>query len=197
MQNSNDLSEKDSSNSKHLDGLSSKQIGEAFSEQVRFRNPASEDGLAVHKLIERCPPLDTNSLYFNLIQCLHFSDTCVLAEDDEGVLGFVSGHIPPSQPDVLFIWQLAVDKRARGMGMASRLINELLAKPALSHIRYIETTITPDNAASQGVFIKLTEKLNTQLERSVLFSREQHFGGSHADEELFRIGPFQFQTSNS
>ena len=35
---------------------------------------------AVTALIAACPPLDRNSRYFNLIQCTHFADNCIIAE---------------------------------------------------------------------------------------------------------------------
>src|SRR3546814_16914023 len=40
-----------------------------------FRNPVAEDAQAIHDLIAACPPLDTNSLYCNLLQCTHFAET--------------------------------------------------------------------------------------------------------------------------
>jgi len=67
----------------------------------------------VHDLIARCPPLDRNSLYCNLLQCSHFAATCALARHDDTTVGFVSGYRPPSDPGVLFIWQVAVDSTAR------------------------------------------------------------------------------------
>src|SRR3546814_14681168 len=39
-----------------------------------FRNPVAEDAQAIHDLIAACPPLDTNSLYCNLLQCTQFAE---------------------------------------------------------------------------------------------------------------------------
>jgi L-2,4-diaminobutyric acid acetyltransferase len=50
--------------------------------QPILRKPEGEDGSAVWDLVRECKPLDENSMYCNLIQCDHFSDTCVLAELD-------------------------------------------------------------------------------------------------------------------
>src|SRR3546814_9922998 len=54
-----------------------------------FRNPVAEDAQAIHDLIAACPPLDTNSLYCNLLQCTHFAETCVLAERDGEISGWI------------------------------------------------------------------------------------------------------------
>jgi L-2,4-diaminobutyric acid acetyltransferase len=56
-------------------------------------------------------------------------------------------------------------------------------------VRFIETTITPDNQASWVLFESLTKKLNTEFNRSVMFDRQQHFAGQHETEMLARIGP--------
>ncbi len=54
-----------------------------------LREPEAEDGADIWALVRDCKPLDENSMYCNLIQCDHFSDTCIVAElDDEIVAGF-------------------------------------------------------------------------------------------------------------
>ena len=88
---------------------------------LRFRAPKSTDGAQVHQLIENCPPLDTNSMYCNLVQCTHFADTSVAVTLDDEMVGFISGHLIPERPDTLFIWQVAVSKKARGQGLAGRM----------------------------------------------------------------------------
>ena len=44
-------------------------------------------------------PLDENSMYCNLVQCEHFSETCVIAELDGVIVGWISAFIPPDAPD--------------------------------------------------------------------------------------------------
>lgn len=157
---------------------------------IDLRPPLSTDGAEVHALIEQCKPLDTNSLYCNLLQCSHFAQTCVLAENDGSIVGFTSGYQVPGHDDVLFVWQIAVHESMRGQKLAMRMLQELLSRPHLKHIRFVETTITPSNQASIGLFKKLAGDLGAEIKQSVLFGRESHFAGSHDDECLFRIGPF-------
>ena len=157
---------------------------------LALRKPTSIDGASVYRLVAQCPPLDPNSIYCNLLQCSHFADTSVAAEIEGELLGFVSAYRLPNQPDTLFIWQIAVGDKARGQGLASRMIEDILARPACSEVRFIETTITPDNKASWAVFEKLAGKLDSRLQSSVMFDRDQHFDGEHESEMLVRIGPF-------
>lgn len=163
--------------------------------RVLLRRPVSEDGAAVHRLIGNCPPLDSNSLYCNLLQASHFSATsvaAVLGGDgmDGELVGFISGYLVPGRPDTLFIWQVAVAEQGRGMGLAGRMLREILARPACQQVRFLETTITPDNDASWALFLSLARKLDASCCDSVMFDRERHFNGQHDSEMLLRIGPF-------
>ncbi|WP_236250571.1 diaminobutyrate acetyltransferase [Microbulbifer sp. ALW1] len=158
--------------------------------QVLLRRPVSEDGAAVHQLIGACPPLDTNSLYCNLLQASHFSATSVAAELDGELVGFISGYRIPERPDTLFVWQVAVAEAGRGMGLAGRMLREILGRPACGAVTHLETTITPDNDASWALFRSLARKLDAGCVDSVMFDRERHFKGAHDSEMLLRIGPF-------
>lgn len=150
------------------------------------------DGQAIHRLVSQCPPLDLNSLYAYLLLSEHHADTCVLAEDSSGeVIGFVSAYIPPKHPDVLFVWQVAVHPFARGSGLGRRMLQHLLERPASGAIRYIETTVGPDNAASRGVFAGLARQLQAACSDSALFEPELFGPTGHEEERLLRIGPFQ------
>lgn len=165
--------------------------------QATLRDPTALDGLAVHDLIDRCKPLDPNSIYCNLLQCHHFAGTCVVAEQDGNVVGFISAYIPPRQPDTLFVWQIAVDSTARGQGLGKRLLKAALARPACAEVSFVECSITDDNDASWGVFLSLARELNADDQRLPLFDSEKHFGGRHGSETLLRIGPFQNRFQNS
>lgn len=159
---------------------------------VWLRRPARNDGKAVHDLIAACPPLDRNSLYLNLLQCTHFAETCVLAEDpaDGETLGFLSGYLLPGDPTTLFIWQVAIAPVARRRGLALRMLSSLLARPGCSAVRRLQTTITPSNAASWALFRALATTLNCRLDERVAFDRDQHLDGVHESEVLVTIGPF-------
>ena len=156
---------------------------------IGFRPPIAADGPAITALIAACPPLDRNSRYCNLLQCEHFADHCAIAEKAGRIVGWVSGYRPPSDPAAFFVWQVAVSAEGRGKQLASRMIADLLTRPAQDGVTHMITTITADNQASWGLFRSLARKWNAELERSALFERETHFAGAHATEYLARIGP--------
>ncbi len=140
-------------------------------------------------MIAACPPLDTNSAYCNLLQCTDFADFCVAAAQGGQLAGWVSGYRPPAAPGDFFIWQVAVAPAARGQGLASRMIEALLARPQSVGVTHLVTTITHDNSGSWALFEGLARKWQVPLRKSARFEREAHFAGAHATEWQARIGP--------
>lgn len=165
---------------------------------VKLRQPTDQDGLQLHQLVSRCQPLDTNSVYCNLLQCSDFADTAIAAEDADGnLVGFISGYRPPQRQDTLFVWQVAVDASMRGQGLAGRMLHALVARLHSQAVRYIETTISPDNAASQALFFRVFAQLGIEHSTRVLFARDTHFNGEHEDEVLYRAGPISAPYDNN
>jgi L-2,4-diaminobutyric acid acetyltransferase len=146
--------------------------------------------MGVYRLVESCPPLDGNSSYCNLLQSSHFSATSVAAKLEDDLVGFISGYIIPDRTNTLFVWQVAVSENARGVGLASRMLSDILSRPECAAVEYLETTITQDNKASWALFEGLAKKLSVNLQRLDWMDKEIHFSGLHDSETLVRIGPF-------
>lgn len=157
---------------------------------ITLRRPTKDDGYRLHQLIAQCPPLDTNSIYCNLLQCSHFADTAVVAERAGDMVGSVTGYRLPARPETLFIWQVAVHEQARGQGLARRMLEAIVSREECRGITHLETTITADNAASWGLFRGFARHLGAEISWSEHFRQAEHFGGQHASEFLVRIGPF-------
>ena len=160
-------------------------------EPLRIMAPAPEDGVDVHDLIAACPPLDTNSLYANLIQCSHFSRTCALARHEGKAVGWVSGHIIPDEPETFFLWQVAVHEKGRGQRLAHRMVADIFSRPECGRVTRMKTTITRDNEASWGLFRSIARALDAELGESEGFDEACHFKGRPASEVLVTIGPFE------
>jgi L-2,4-diaminobutyric acid acetyltransferase len=69
------------------------------------------------------------------------------------------------------------------------MIAALLGRAASRGVRHLITTVTADNRASWALFEGVARRLNTGLEKTVLFDRDVHFGGAHATEWQACIGP--------
>jgi L-2,4-diaminobutyric acid acetyltransferase len=155
---------------------------------ILFRKPAAADGYAIHSLIAASPPLDVNSIYSYYLLCDHFRDTCIVAEHEGAVSGFLSAYRIPGRENTLFVWQVVVGKAMRGRRVAWRMLENLLERFSADTVRYVESTVNPSNVASRGLFERLAEKRGTLLSDST-FLDASAFGpeGEHESEILLRI----------
>jgi len=122
--------------------------------------------------------------------CEHFAETCVHAEGGGRTVGFISAYRPPQRGDVIFVWQVAVAEEVRGQGLARAMLRELLARPAVCDCRYLETTVSPSNEPSRGLFHGLARECGAAITERVLFAEPDFGAEPHEAETLIRIGPF-------
>jgi L-2,4-diaminobutyric acid acetyltransferase len=152
----------------------------------RLRKPNATDGADIWALVKSCKPLDENSMYCNLVQADHFRDTCVVAELDGDVVGWVSGHMIPDK-DELFVWQVAVSPNARGLGLGKIMLQELIERDVCDGANHLKTTITEDNDASWGLFKSFARSIGGELSDEPHFHRDAHFDGQHDTEHMVTI----------
>jgi L-2,4-diaminobutyric acid acetyltransferase len=126
-------------------------------------------------------------MYCNLVQCDHFRDTCIVAEMDGEIVGWVSGYRLPDDPETLFVWQVAVSQTARGTGLGTLMLRGLLSRESCKGVTRVQTTITRDNAASWALFRKFTEVSEAELSSAPYFSKSQHFDELHDTEYMVTI----------
>lgn len=154
-----------------------------------LRMPRVEDGPRVSRLIAQCPPLSTNSAYCNLLQCTHFADTCILAEQDGRIVGWIGAYRPPTAREQLFVWQIAVHESARGTGLGGRMLDALVRRPSAEGTILLTATIADANSASWALFTSFARRHDAQIARRPIFDRDVHFAGADASEYLVSIGP--------
>ena len=157
-----------------------------------IRIPRAEDGRGIYALVKASGVLDVNSEYAYLLLGVHFQQSCAVAEINSKLAGFVSTYIPPNQPDVLFVWQVVVDREHQKQGLALAMLKNILHRPYCRQIKYIHTTVAPSNSASRSLFISLARDLDISFHEQAMFPAE-YFSGSHEAEPLFVIGPLLHQ----
>lgn len=159
--------------------------------QLILRQPERRDGAALHELVASCPPLDLNSRYAYLLLCHHHARTCVIAEFGGTIVGAITAYVPPAQPDTLFVWQVAVAPHMRGQGLAAHMLDHLGHQwLAQRQLRWLETTISPDNGPSQKLFTSFAERHGAGCTTVTLFSASDFGQSDHEEECLYRIGPW-------
>lgn len=175
-----------------------------FTRSIRIDAPRVADGAAIWRIARDSEVLDLNSSYSYLLWCRDFAATSVVARDtssgaegtagadgaDGAPIGFVTGYIRPERPEALVVWQVAVDRAHRGKGLAGTLLDALTRRVTEEQgVTSIETTVTPDNTASDRMFHAYSERHGATLEREVLFDGDLFPDEGHQPEVLYRIGP--------
>lgn len=149
---------------------------------IRFRAPEPADGKSIWALADQVG-LDLNSVYAYIMWADHHAHTSVVAELDGELMGFTIGFSIPAEPDTLFVWQIGVDDRARGRGIAGLMLDELVERTGAS---VVEATVTPDNTASAALFRALGSRHGTVVDEQVAYP-EELFPKGHPAEIRFRI----------
>ncbi|MGK5534079.1 diaminobutyrate acetyltransferase [Streptomyces sp. URMC 129] len=153
--------------------------------------PRPGDGAAMWRLARDSRALDLNSSYSYLLWCRDYAHTSIVARDAAGApVGFITGYTRPRAPRTLLIWQVAVDHAQRGRGLATAMLDALTRRTGDEFgVRAVETTVTPDNAASDRLFTSFAARHRAPLTREVLFEAAAFPERGHQPEVLYRIGP--------
>lgn len=156
--------------------------------EVAIESPRVADAGSLWRLARDGGALDLNSSYAYLLWCHDFADTSVVARAEGSVVGFITGYLRPTAPETLMVWQVAVATSHRGKGLAARLLDGLLDRVLPLGVRYLETTVTQDNEASNRMFRSLAARRSAAVDRSALFESGD-FPDGHDTEFRYRIGP--------
>ncbi|MGH3435575.1 MAG: diaminobutyrate acetyltransferase [Sciscionella sp.] len=161
----------------------------AAGERVFIGPPTDADGAFLWRIARDSGKLDLNSSYMYLLWCRDFADTTVVARVGATPVGFVIGYLRRTVPDTVLVWQVAVDSSQRGKGLAGALLDSLADRLIERGVRYLDTTITPDNPASIALFESFAKRRSAAIETSA-FLRADDFPDEHEAEQMYRIGPF-------
>lgn len=160
---------------------------------IVYRSATAADGANMWRFVGEAGVLERNSSYTYILLCQHFGDTCMVAELDGEIVGFVLAYIPPRQADTVFVWQVGVSSKMRGRGVGIRLLRHLLARDVCRNVSFLEASIAPSNTASQNLFRSFARKSHTSCRRLPFFPSE-FFPEPHESEHLYRVGPIEWPT---
>jgi len=156
-----------------------------------LREPRPGDAAELWRLVRNGGSLDLNSPYVYLLICTDHAATSVVATDEhDEPVGFVAAYRPPPDPDAAFVWQIGVAERARGQGLAKRLLMAMVSREANGDAQQLTATVTPDNTASLALFRSVALDLSAEIEEHERFPAEV-FPEGHEPEVELRIGPLQ------
>ena len=158
---------------------------------IIYRAATPTDGARMWEFVGAAGTLELNPSYAYILLCQHFGDTCLVAEKDGEIVGFVLAYIPPRQADTVFVWQVGVSTKVRKRGVGIQLLRHLLALDGCRSVRHIEASVTPSNRPSQNLFRSFARKWGVPC-RKIPFFPAEFFPENHEAEDLFRVGPLEW-----
>ena len=158
-----------------------------FMDAPHLRSPLGQDASAMQSIARESGTLSVNDTYYYALMARHFAPTCLVAERDGRVCGYVTGYQIPEQQNTLFIWQVGVAEASQGRGLGKIMLCTLIDR---NRAEFLEATITPDNHASLKLFKAIARQYGVKWHFSAaeFFSRSD-LGPDEKVEHLMRIGP--------
>lgn len=160
-------------------------------EDIVCRPATPTDGRDMWEFVRAAGALELNPSYAYILICQHFGNTCLVAEKDGRMVGFVLAYVPPRQPDTVFVWQIGVSREVRGRGVGHKLLRQLLALDGCRNVTFLEASITPSNKPSQNLFRAFARKNGVPCRKLPFFPAE-FFPEEHEPEHLYRLGPLEW-----
>jgi len=165
----------------------------AHNRAASLRRPRGSDALAIRELVAETGVLDQNSTYAYLLLSTDFAQTSIVADVAGDLQGFITAYRPPTRPDVLFVWQVAVAQTAQRGGLAAAMLDALVDRVRTEGNGgplTVEATVSPGNARSRAFFGAFARRHGVPLSEHAHFTADQlDPDGAHEDEPLLRIGP--------
>ena len=132
---------------------------------ITIRNIELSDLKHIRKLIKICHPLGFHTLYTYWVLAYHFQDLTFVAEENNNLVGYISGIESKQFKNTWFIWQIGVIPLFRGSGLSQNLLNHFFKKAKKNRIRYVQVTIDPNNTPSLKCFKKFVENSKFKMSK--------------------------------
>ena len=102
-----------------------------------------------------------------------FSETCLVAEKDDSLIGFVAAYKDQITNKEVFIEDMLIDHDFRRKGLGTIMLSELIQRAQVSKCKSVWGTIDPQNSVSLSFF-----KVNGFENKTQDFSSKFVFNGS-------------------
>lgn len=157
---------------------------------ITVRPPRPDDGREMWRIARDSGALDLNSPYAYVLAGDHFAGTSVVADAGDGELaGFVTAYVPPDEPELVFVWQVAVDHAHRGSGLGRRLLHAVIDKATGRGVRGMSATVTPSNEASRRLFRSVARDRGATYREDPHYTGQLFPGEGHEPENRLVISP--------
>jgi L-2,4-diaminobutyric acid acetyltransferase len=122
--------------------------------QIIIRKVREDEFLKVYNFVSHCKPLENYAEHFYKIMFRYFGNSCLVAEFNDEIVGFVMGFRSRVNNKTFFLWQIGVFSYYRGKEIGRILLEEFEKVAKKLGCKRIELTVDPNNLASQKLFEK-------------------------------------------
>lgn len=132
---------------------------------MNIRKIKEEDVAEIERFISLCKPLDQHSTFTYWVLARYFDNTCFVVEENNDIVGYVSGVKSSSKPDVFYIWQIGISPEHRKKGLSSQLIRTVVEAAVSLGSKSIHVSIDPENSSSHSAFLRFAEISGLQMNK--------------------------------
>lgn len=125
---------------------------------MKIRNCKETDVDKVRRFVDLSKPLDLHTPFTYWVLLRYFGDSCFVIEEENRVIGFISGMASSCEKGVFYVWQIGVAPPYRGKGHADILIQTILGAAKKQRCHSLHITISPENQSSFKAFSRFAEK---------------------------------------
>lgn len=122
--------------------------------QINIRKAREHEFLKVYDFVSHCKPLENYAEHFYKIMFRYFGNSCLVAEFNDKIVGFVMGFRSQVDNEKFFLWQIGVFSYHRGQEIGKMLLDEFEKAGKNLGCKRVEVTVDPNNPASQKLFEK-------------------------------------------
>ncbi len=122
-----------------------------------IRNCTENDVDIIRAFVNECKPLDlhTSFTYWTLFK--YSSNLCFIMLEVDKTIGFISGIRSSLDKNVVYLWQIGINKEDRGKNYASILIDHFIKSVIALGCNKIQVSIAPENESSLNTFLKYSK----------------------------------------
>lgn len=157
---------------------------------VQIRRPRVEEGSAIWDLVCGAGSLDLDGRHVLPLLVSSFADTCLVAEADGALVGFVGGYRTATTPGSVLLWEIDVDAAFRRQGLGNALLHALIQCPSCADVEYLEAAVGSFNIAARRLLRGFARDLDTSCEMT-LGPLESSRSQGREGQDLLRVGPIR------
>lgn len=132
--------------------------------QFEFRQAEVSDAPSIQSLMKPFKELSLYSEFCCSILIDHYKESTIVATYEGSVVGFAMAHPDESDPEALYLWQVIVAPRFRGLGIMTQLLQNLVDD---HQGRELKALVHTENKMMTKALFKFAKKHDFQIDKSI------------------------------